>query len=213
MRAVLVARDRWRRRIPTAVLNRWLRKIVFLHPPPRDATTGGLCTLKYLTQIKRGPPEFRLFVNHLSLPADYQRRAPFDLERRECARLKSHRSRESRPEGFLGKVGFGGMVLAVWIMFTCLKRLGEKRLSGVKRLSSANCCCFNSISMVSKRPTLHSAESAHTRPHLKLFYLIDFGAMLTRQVYHEEPTEGVRFPRYADSGEFEEVCQRIRPHA
>lgn len=73
MRAVLVARDRWRRRISTAVLNRWLRKIVFLHPPPRDATTGGLCTLKYLTQIKRGPPEFRLFVNHLSLPADYQR--------------------------------------------------------------------------------------------------------------------------------------------
>ncbi|CAM9798935.1 unnamed protein product [Laminaria digitata] len=73
MRAVMSARDRWRARVPTAVLNRWLRKMVFLHPPPRDSSTGGACSLKYLTQVKRGPPEFRVFVNHLSLPADYQR--------------------------------------------------------------------------------------------------------------------------------------------
>lgn len=73
MKAVITSRDRWRARVPTAVLNRWLRKMVFLHPPPRDSTTGGACSLKYLTQVKRGPPEFRVFVNHLSLPADYQR--------------------------------------------------------------------------------------------------------------------------------------------
>lgn len=73
MRTVLNARERWRTRVSTAVLNRWLRKMVFLHPPPRDPTTGGACTLKYLTQVKRGPPEFRVFVNHLSVPADYLR--------------------------------------------------------------------------------------------------------------------------------------------
>lgn len=73
MRAVLDARDRWRVRVPTAVLNRWLRKMAFLHPPPRDPTTGGACTIKFLTQVKRGPPEFRAFVNHLSLPEDYKR--------------------------------------------------------------------------------------------------------------------------------------------
>eukprot|EP00752_Nemacystus_decipiens_P003942 g3610.t1 len=81
MRAVLKARDRWRARVPTAVLNRWLRKIVFLHPPPRDSTTGGACSLKYLTQVKRGPPEFRVFVNHLSLPADYQRYITKNLQK------------------------------------------------------------------------------------------------------------------------------------
>ncbi|CAM9177357.1 unnamed protein product [Ascophyllum nodosum] len=81
MRTVLVARERWRARVSTSVLNRWLRKIVFLHPPPRDATTGKLSALKYLTQIKRGPPEFRLFVNHLSLPADYQRYISKNLQK------------------------------------------------------------------------------------------------------------------------------------
>ncbi|CAM9762087.1 unnamed protein product [Pylaiella littoralis] len=81
MRTVLKARDRWRARVPTAVLNRWLRKIVFLHPPPRDSTTGGACSLKYLTQVKRGPPEFRVFVNHLSLPADYQRYITKNLQK------------------------------------------------------------------------------------------------------------------------------------
>lgn len=73
MQMVVKARDRWRARVSTAVLNRWLRKIVFLHPPPRDPTTGSSCTLKYLTQVKRGPPEFRVFVNHMSLSEDYQR--------------------------------------------------------------------------------------------------------------------------------------------
>lgn len=81
MRAVMSARDRWRARVPTAVLNRWLRKMVFLHPPPRDSSTGGACSLKYLTQVKRGPPEFRVFVNHLSLPADYQRYITKNLQK------------------------------------------------------------------------------------------------------------------------------------
>ncbi|CAM9317858.1 unnamed protein product [Ectocarpus sp. 4 AP-2014] len=81
MRAVIKARERWRARVPTAVLNRWLRKIVFLHPPPRDNTTGGACSLKYLTQVKRGPPEFRVFVNHLSIPADYQRYITKNLQK------------------------------------------------------------------------------------------------------------------------------------
>ncbi len=72
MPAVLAAFDAWNRRVPTAVLNRWLEKACAHHPPPLAA--GRRVKLRYMTQVKARPPTFTLFVSRpAALPESYRR--------------------------------------------------------------------------------------------------------------------------------------------
>ena len=84
MPAVLAAFDAWNRRVPTAMLNRWLEKARAHHPPPLAA--GRRVKLRYLTQVKARPPTFALFASRpAALPESYRRylanglRAEFDF--------------------------------------------------------------------------------------------------------------------------------------
>ncbi|WP_020695491.1 ribosome biogenesis GTPase Der [Reyranella massiliensis] len=52
----------WNKRVPTPKLNRWLREMETLHPPPL-ASNGRRIRLRFMTQIKRRPPTFVLSVS------------------------------------------------------------------------------------------------------------------------------------------------------
>lgn len=52
----------WNKRVPTPKLNRWLREMETLHPPPL-APNGRRIRLRFMTQIKRRPPTFILSVS------------------------------------------------------------------------------------------------------------------------------------------------------
>src|SRR3546814_9355721 len=65
MKAVLSAYEVWKRRVPTADLNRWLDAATAAHPPP--ASSGRPIRLKYITPAKTRPPTFAIFC---SKPAD-----------------------------------------------------------------------------------------------------------------------------------------------
>ena len=72
MPAVLAAFDTWKRRVPTAALNRWLDGAVAHHPPPLAA--GRRVKLRYITQVKARPPTFALFASKpQALPESYRR--------------------------------------------------------------------------------------------------------------------------------------------
>ncbi|MEO5373683.1 MAG: ribosome biogenesis GTPase Der [Alphaproteobacteria bacterium] len=66
MGEVLKIHDLWKRRIPTAALNRWLESVLSHHPPPMGRH-GRRIRLRYMTQIKSRPPTFVIFT---SLPED-----------------------------------------------------------------------------------------------------------------------------------------------
>ena len=51
----------WNKRVPTPKLNRWLREMETLHPPP--LAHGRLIRLRFMTQIKIRPPTFILSVS------------------------------------------------------------------------------------------------------------------------------------------------------
>jgi GTP-binding protein len=51
----------WNKRVPTPKLNRWLREMETLHPPP--LAKGRRIRLRFMTQIKRRPPTFVLSVS------------------------------------------------------------------------------------------------------------------------------------------------------
>ncbi len=53
--------DIWNKRVPTPKLNRWLREMETLHPPP--LAKGRRIRLRFMTQIKRRPPTFVLSVS------------------------------------------------------------------------------------------------------------------------------------------------------
>ena len=80
--AVVSAHDRWAARVPTGLLNRWLRALERHHPPPRQAPkggskpgaqiSGGAVKLKYMTQLKGRPPTFAIWANRAeALRPDY----------------------------------------------------------------------------------------------------------------------------------------------
>lgn len=56
----------WNARVPTGKLNRWLREMEELNPPP--AMSGRANRLRYMTQVKARPPTFALWM---SRPKDY----------------------------------------------------------------------------------------------------------------------------------------------
>ena len=64
--------DRWRTRVSTGILNRWLDAVTFRHPPPRPSS-GKEVKLKYLTQTKARPPSFVLFSNSKEIDKTYLR--------------------------------------------------------------------------------------------------------------------------------------------
>ena len=59
--AVFETYDVWNKRVPTPKLNRWLREMETLHPPP--LAHGRRIRLRFMTQIKRRPPTFVLSVS------------------------------------------------------------------------------------------------------------------------------------------------------
>ena len=70
--AALRVHDRWTKMLATPELNRWLGEAVTVHPPP--VVGGGRARLRYVTQIRSGPPTFALFGTRLSgLPESYRR--------------------------------------------------------------------------------------------------------------------------------------------
>ncbi len=82
--AVIKAHDTWNRRVPTAVLNRWLTGMVEAHPPP--APSGRRIKLRYATQAKTRPPGFAIMCSNSEKMSDaYKRylinglRADFDM--------------------------------------------------------------------------------------------------------------------------------------
>ncbi len=83
--AVVAARERWCRRIPTGPLNRWLEEALRRHAPP--VVDGRRVKIRYATQVDTRPPHIVLFGNRpaLELPRSYLRylarelRSAFDL--------------------------------------------------------------------------------------------------------------------------------------
>ncbi|MDX6751391.1 ribosome biogenesis GTPase Der [Geminicoccaceae bacterium 1502E] len=79
------AYERWRKRVPTAQLNRWLREALEAHPPP--LVNKRRIKIRYMTQASSRPPTFALFANRQAenLPGSYLRylsagmRDAFDL--------------------------------------------------------------------------------------------------------------------------------------
>ena len=64
--------DIWNKRVPTPKLNRWLREMETLHPPPLPK--GRRIRLRFMTQIKKRPPTFVLSVSQpQELGDDYLR--------------------------------------------------------------------------------------------------------------------------------------------
>lgn len=62
----------WNTRVPTSRLNRWLERMVEMHPPP--LSKGRRLRLRYMTQVKARPPTFAAFVSQADeLPESYVR--------------------------------------------------------------------------------------------------------------------------------------------
>jgi GTP-binding protein len=72
MQAVVMTYGIWNKRLPTAALNRWLKRTLAAHSPPSSG--GGTIKIRYLTQPKTRPPSFVLFGTRTSgLPDSYTR--------------------------------------------------------------------------------------------------------------------------------------------
>ncbi|WP_189427244.1 ribosome biogenesis GTPase Der [Devosia pacifica] len=72
MDAIFEIEKSWNAHISTARLNRWLAGMVEGHPPP--AVSGRRLKLRYITQAKRRPPSFIVFVSRPdALPSSYVR--------------------------------------------------------------------------------------------------------------------------------------------
>jgi len=72
LEACITASQIWSKRVSTAQLNKWLEKVLEVHPPP--AISGRRIKIRYATQPNARPPLFALFGNQLdSLPDSYQR--------------------------------------------------------------------------------------------------------------------------------------------
>ncbi len=70
--AIQEAYIEWNTRIATAPLNNWLAQVLAHHPPPLVKNIR--IKIKYITQIKKRPPTFALFINKpADLPESYLR--------------------------------------------------------------------------------------------------------------------------------------------
>jgi GTP-binding protein len=72
MPKVMEIYDIWNKRVPTPKLNRWLREMEVLHPPP--LAKGRRIRLRFMSQIKTRPPTFVLSASQADeLGKDYVR--------------------------------------------------------------------------------------------------------------------------------------------
>jgi GTPase len=72
MSEVFSAVGRWRKRLPTARLNRWLNEALDRHAPP--ALKGRRLKIRYISQVRARPPTFALFGSRVTeIPEDYIR--------------------------------------------------------------------------------------------------------------------------------------------
>jgi GTP-binding protein len=72
MPKVMEIYDIWNKRVPTPKLNRWLREMEVLHPPP--LSKGRRIRLRFMSQIKTRPPTFILSASQADeLGKDYIR--------------------------------------------------------------------------------------------------------------------------------------------
>jgi GTP-binding protein len=72
MNAVVETYEIWNKRVPTAVINRFLERALAQNPPP--AVSGARIKLRYMTQTKARPPSFVLFGTRTdALPESYLR--------------------------------------------------------------------------------------------------------------------------------------------
>ena len=72
MPKVMETYDIWNKRIKTPQLNRWLREMEVLHPPP--LAKGRRIRLRFMSQIKTRPPTFILSASQADeLGDDYMR--------------------------------------------------------------------------------------------------------------------------------------------
>jgi GTP-binding protein len=71
--AVIRTFDRWRKRVPTGQLNRWLEQATARQPPPMAQNRR--IKIRYMTQVAARPPTFALFANKPvdALPSSYVR--------------------------------------------------------------------------------------------------------------------------------------------
>jgi GTP-binding protein len=68
----LASYQQWQSYIPTRKLYQWLESIKYQHSP--KMVQGRDTKLKYITQIKKRPPTFAVFTNHIeAVEGDYQR--------------------------------------------------------------------------------------------------------------------------------------------
>lgn len=68
--AIVKTFECWDRRISTGKLNAFLEDVVTAHPPPLDK--GRSINIKYITQVKKRPPTFALFLSKPSqIPDSY----------------------------------------------------------------------------------------------------------------------------------------------
>ncbi len=68
MDIIIKSNDAWNQRIPTYLLNQWLREIVQKHP--HNSIKGNKPKFRYMTQIKTRPPHFVFFVSRKHLIED-----------------------------------------------------------------------------------------------------------------------------------------------
>jgi len=68
---VVAVHDAWSKRVPTGVLNNWLKETLVTAAVPR--ASGKPLKLKYITQVKARPPTFALFCNVPELPGFFER--------------------------------------------------------------------------------------------------------------------------------------------
>ena len=72
LETVVAVHDAWSKRVPTWVLNKWVKDATLTQgAAPRAG--GKSIKLKYLTQVKTRPPTFALFCNTDELPGFYSR--------------------------------------------------------------------------------------------------------------------------------------------
>lgn len=71
LETVVAVHDAWSKRVPTWVLNKWIKDVMVTAPPTRAG--GKVLKLKYMTQIKARPPTFALFCNADEIPGFFER--------------------------------------------------------------------------------------------------------------------------------------------
>jgi len=140
MPVVFNARDRWAKVINTGLLNRWLRDVIEIKPPP--LVQGRPLKIKYVMQVKGRPPTFLLFCNVDQIPVSYLRyltrnfQDTFEMYGMEV-RLSIKKSASENPyhDNTIkrGGSGLGGSAFRKKRLIAELKASGKPKRKGSRR--------------------------------------------------------------------------------